>query len=90
VHASAVEGGGLRIEIADGGEPLEDPSKLFEPVDIDAPNERGTNMNELGLVVAHRLLDVLGGSVTLRDLEPTGLSVHLNLPDCPTEKKTAT
>ncbi|HEY0172788.1 MAG TPA: GAF domain-containing sensor histidine kinase [Pyrinomonadaceae bacterium] len=85
-NAFRVEGGGLRIEIADGGETLEDPSKLFEPVDIDAPNERGTNMNELGLVIAHRLLDVLGGSVTLHDLEPAGLSVHLNLPACPTEK----
>ncbi|MET0623813.1 MAG: histidine kinase dimerization/phospho-acceptor domain-containing protein [Pyrinomonadaceae bacterium] len=86
VNVFRVEGGGLRIEIADGGEPLEDPSKLFEPVDIDAPNERGTNMNELGLVIAHRLLDVLGGSVALHDLEPAGLSVHLNLPACPTEK----
>jgi signal transduction histidine kinase len=86
VHAVPAEGGGLRIEIADGGEPLQDPAKLFDPVDIDAPSERGTNMNELGLVIAHRLLDVLGGSVTLHDLEPTGLSVHLNLPACPTEK----
>ena len=86
VHAVAAEGGGLRIEIADGGEPLQDPALLFEPVDIDAPNERGTNMNELGLVIAHRLLDVLGGSVTLHDLQPTGLSVHLNLPACPVER----
>ena len=86
VHAVPAEGGGLRIEIEDGGEPLQDPAKLFDPVDIDAPNERGTNMNELGLVIAHRLLDVLGGSVTLHDLQPTGLSVHLNLPVCPTEK----
>jgi signal transduction histidine kinase len=86
VNAVPSEGGGLRIEITDGGAPLEDPARLFEPVDIDAPNERGTNMNELGLVIAHRLLDVLGGSVTLHDLEPTGLSVHLNLPACPTEK----
>ena len=86
VNAVPSEGGGLRIEITDSGAPLEDPARLFEPVDIDAPNERGTNMNELGLVIAHRLLDVLGGSVTLHDLEPTGLSVHLNLPACPTEK----
>jgi signal transduction histidine kinase len=89
VRAVPEEGGGLRIEIADGGEPLQDPALLFESVDIDAPNERGTNMNELGLVIAHRLLDVLGGSVTLHDLEPTGLRVHLNLPACPTEKKPA-
>jgi K+-sensing histidine kinase KdpD len=86
VRAVAAEGGRLRIEIADGGEALQDPALLFEPVDIDAPSERGTNMNELGLVIAHRLLDVLGGSVTLHDLEPAGLSVHLNLPACPTEK----
>jgi signal transduction histidine kinase len=86
VNTVPSEGGGLRIEINDSGEPLQDPTRLFEPVDIDAPNERGTNMNELGLVIAHRLLDVLGGSVTLHDLEPTGLSVHLNLPTCPTEK----
>ena len=86
VNAVAADGGRLRIEITDSGAPLEDPARLFEPVDIDAPNERGTNMNELGLVIAHRLLDVLGGSVTLHDLEPTGLSVHLNLPVCPTEK----
>ncbi|HEX8354248.1 MAG TPA: GAF domain-containing sensor histidine kinase, partial [Pyrinomonadaceae bacterium] len=80
VRAVPAEGGGLRIEIADGGEPLQDPALLFEPVDIDAPNERGTNMNELGLVIAHRLLDVLGGSVALHDLDPKGLCVHLNLP----------
>ena len=45
-------------------------------MDIDAPNERGTNMNELGLVIAHRLLGVLGGSATLHDLEPRGLAVR--------------
>lgn len=86
VNAVSAGGGGLRIEITDSGAPLEDPARLFEPVDIDAPNERGTNMNELGLVIAHRLLDVLGGGVALHDLEPTGLSVHLALPKCPTEK----
>ncbi|HEX8721208.1 MAG TPA: HAMP domain-containing sensor histidine kinase [Pyrinomonadaceae bacterium] len=90
VRAVPAGGGSIRIEITDGGEPLEDPARLFEPVDVDAPNERGTNMNELGLVIAHRLLDVLGGSVALHDLRPTGLSVHLNLPACPTEKKLGT
>ncbi len=87
VRAVPVEGGRLRIEIEDGGEPLQDPALLFEPVDVDAPNERGTNMNELGLVIAHRLLDVLGGSVELHDLDPAGLSVHLNLPARPTENE---
>lgn len=86
IKAVPVEGDRLRIEINDEGEPLEDSARLFEPVDIDAPNEHGTNMNELGLVIAHRLLTVLGGGVTLQDLSPNGLSIHLNLPARPAGK----
>ncbi|HKG13788.1 MAG TPA: GAF domain-containing sensor histidine kinase [Pyrinomonadaceae bacterium] len=85
VQASSKEGACVRVKIIDEGAPLEDPARLFEPVDIDAPNEKGTNMNELGLVIAHRLLGVLGGEVALHDLEPAGLSIHLNLPARPTE-----
>ena len=85
VSAAPDEGNRLRVEIVDEGEPLTDPAHLFDPVNIDAPSERGTNMNELGLVIAHRLLAVLGGSVTLRDQEPRGLAVHLHLPARPTE-----
>lgn len=75
----------LTIEIMDEGERLSDPSHLFDPVDVDAPNERGTNMNELGLVIAHRLLGLLGGSVTLNEGMARGLSISLNLPARPTE-----
>lgn len=86
VSAAPVEGDRLRIEIGDEGEPLQNAAGLFEPVDVDAPNERGTNMNELGLVIAHRLLDVLGGNVTLHERRPAGLSIHLNLPTRPTKQ----
>lgn len=86
VNAVTVEDNRLRIEIGDEGEPLQNAASLFEPVDVDAPNERGTNMNELGLVIAHRLLDVLGGNVTLHERQPAGLSVHLNLPARPTKQ----
>ncbi|MDQ3745491.1 MAG: ATP-binding protein, partial [Acidobacteriota bacterium] len=83
INAAPVEGARVRVEINDEGEPLKEHARLFDPVNVDAPNERGTNMNELGLVIAHRLLTVLGGGVTLHDLTPTGLSVHLNLPARP-------
>ena len=86
INAGTVEGARLRIEIDDEGEPLKDPARLFDPVNVDAPNERGTNMNELGLVIAHRLLGVLDGTVTLHDLSPEGLSVNLNLPARPAGK----
>jgi signal transduction histidine kinase len=87
VYAKPAEGNRVRIEIQDEGEPLTDHAHLFDPVDVDAPNERGTNMNELGLIIAHRLLVALGGCVTLQDLEPRGLAVHLNLPARPTEQE---
>lgn len=86
VTATPIEDDRLRIEISDEGEPLLNAASLFEPVDVDAPNERGTNMNELGLVIAHRLLEVLGGNVTLHERQPAGLSVHLNFPARPTKQ----
>ncbi|HVF49868.1 MAG TPA: HAMP domain-containing sensor histidine kinase [Pyrinomonadaceae bacterium] len=75
----------FRVEILDEGEPLLDPSHIFEPVDLDAPNERGTNMNELGLVIAHRLLSVLGGAVKLDSGSTRGLNARLSFPIRPTE-----
>jgi signal transduction histidine kinase len=89
VRAEAEAASGWCIEITDDGEPLLDPGNIFEPVNLDAPNERGTNMNELGLVIAHRLLTVLGGSVRL-DTGTTparGLTVRLELPACPKNDK---
>ena len=71
------------IEIKDEGEPLKDPAHLFEPVDLDAPSERGTNMNELGLVIAHRLLVALGGAVALDTDAGRGLVLRLELPTRP-------
>lgn len=73
----------MSLEIEDQGEPLADPAHVFEPVDIDAPSESGTNMNELGLAIAHRLLEALGGAVTLDTTAPRGLTVRLELPTRP-------
>jgi signal transduction histidine kinase len=85
VRTSTLDDARVVVEISDEGESLADPSHLFEPVDVDAPSERGTNMNELGLVIAYRLLTVLGGSVALHDVDPQGLAVTLSLPTRPTE-----
>ncbi|HYP53866.1 MAG TPA: HAMP domain-containing sensor histidine kinase, partial [Pyrinomonadaceae bacterium] len=79
-------GRSFRVEIADEGEPLQDLSQLFAATDVDAPNEKGTNMNELGLVIAHRLIGVLGGTVKLGHAEPLGLTVQLDFPARPTEE----
>ncbi|MBV9209428.1 MAG: ATP-binding protein, partial [Acidobacteria bacterium] len=60
---------------------------IFDPVDIEAPSERPTGMNELGLVIARRLIDVLGGTVNLETPDPHGLKVTIELPGRPMEKQ---
>jgi signal transduction histidine kinase len=76
----------LCIEIRDEGDPLSDTAHLFDVIEVDAPNERGTNMNELGLVIAHRLVAVLGGKVVFDTAAPKGLTVRLELPAYPTKE----
>jgi signal transduction histidine kinase len=77
----------FRVTIEDAGEPLVDMSHVFEPIDICAPSEHATSMTELGLFIARRLIDLLGGSVRLQNLTPRGLKVIIELPARPTEKQ---
>jgi len=76
----------LCIEITDEAEPCADAAHIFDAVEIDAPNERGTNMNELGLVIAQRLVAVLKGRIALDTDAPHGLTVRLELPAYPTKE----
>ncbi|HEX8459008.1 MAG TPA: HAMP domain-containing sensor histidine kinase [Pyrinomonadaceae bacterium] len=77
----------LCVEIEDEGEPRADAAAhIFDAVEVDAPNERGTNMNELGLVIAQRLVAVLDGHIALDTAAPRGLTVRLELPAYPTKE----
>jgi signal transduction histidine kinase len=76
----------LCVEIRDEGVQPADAAHIFDPIEVDAPNERGTNMNELGLVIAHRLVAVLKGRVALDTDAPQGLTVRLELPAYPTKE----
>ncbi|MBA2340914.1 MAG: HAMP domain-containing histidine kinase [Pyrinomonadaceae bacterium] len=87
VSAGRAAAEGFYLEVSDEGEPLADPTHLFQPQDdSNVTNERGTNMNELGLVIAYRLTGVLGGTVELGEARPLcGLRIRLNLPSSPVE-----
>lgn len=85
VRAESLASSRFEIKIEDKGELLSDLSRIFEPVDISAPTEKATSMNELGLAIARRLIDVLGGQVTLENSTPHGLKVSIELPARPTE-----
>jgi signal transduction histidine kinase len=76
---------GYQITIEDAGERLQDMSRVFEPVHLDAPSEQASNMNELGLVIARRLIDAIGGTVKLESAVSGGLRVQIELPARPTK-----
>jgi signal transduction histidine kinase len=80
VGARSITPSAFQISIADEGESLTDTSHIFEPIDIEAPTERATSMNELGLAIARRLIDILGGTVALESPTPHGLRVLIELP----------
>jgi signal transduction histidine kinase len=73
------------VRIEDEGEAIEDLSRIFEPINIEAPTETASNMNELGLAIARRLIDVLGGKVELETPRAGGLRVMIELPLRPTK-----
>ncbi|HEY0324073.1 MAG TPA: HAMP domain-containing sensor histidine kinase [Pyrinomonadaceae bacterium] len=75
----------FRVRIEDEGETVEDLARIFEPINIEAPTEMASNMNELGLAIARRLIDVLGGRVELESQSPRGLRVMIELPIRPTK-----
>jgi signal transduction histidine kinase len=72
------------VSIEDAGEAIHDVSKLFEGADTRVPSDKTASMNEIGIVIARRLIDVLGGTVNLENIEPQGLRVKIELPTRPT------
>ena len=75
------EQGLLSIKIIDNGKPRADLANVFDP-------EHGTpshepNINELGIIIGRKLLELLGGKVTLENLVPTGLQAIIQIPARP-------
>lgn len=85
VNAESLSPTRFQIVIEDKGETLSDISRIFEPVEIHAPSESAATMNELGLAISRRLIDLLGGTVELEKESPHGLKVIIELPIRPTE-----
>lgn len=67
----------LRIQISDEGEPVKDMSRVFDPTDSPQPGK--TDLNELGIIIGKRLLEVISGIVTLQNGEK-GLCTSIQIP----------
>src|SRR5687767_10230643 len=70
VYADLIDGM-IRIRIDDGGEHLPEPSRVFDP---EGPlGGREATVNELGIIISRRLIDLISGKVILENRDQGGL-----------------
>ncbi len=75
------EQGLLSIKVIDNGEARADTANVFDP-------EHGTpahepNINELGIIIGRKLLELIGGKVSLENRVPRGLAATIQIPARP-------
>jgi signal transduction histidine kinase len=71
----------LNVRVLDTGIAIEDPAQVFDPEDRVPARE--PNINELGIIIGRKLVDLMGGDVTLINRESGGLESHIQLPARP-------
>lgn len=71
----------LSIRVIDNGEPRADLANVFDP-EHDTPSHE-PNINELGIIIGRKLLELLGGRVSLENLVPRGLQAIIQIPARP-------
>jgi len=81
VHTELLDGSFLRVRIDDEGEPIKDMLRVFDPPET--PRAGKTDLNELGIIIGRRLLELMKGTVTLENRESSGLRTLIELPAGP-------
>lgn len=71
----------LSIKVIDTGEQRADLASVFDP-EHSTPSQE-PNINELGIIIGRKLLELLGGSVTLENRVPRGLQAIIQIPARP-------
>jgi signal transduction histidine kinase len=72
----------LVLRIRDDGEPVKNASRVFDLED----SSREANVNELGIIIARRLVKLLKGNVALRKRNSGGLEVTIQVPARPAKE----
>ena len=73
----------LSITVKDNGEPPKDTSGVFDPEHGNSAHE--PNINELGIIIGRKLLELMGGSVELQNTAPRGLEATIKMPARPSK-----
>src|SRR5215213_6623931 len=81
VTADIDDQGLLWIRVIDNGEARADTANIFDP-EHGSP-AREPNINELGIIIGRKLLEVIGGKVSLENLVPRGLAATIQIPARP-------
>ena len=75
--------GTLAIKVRDNGQPAKDVAEVFDPEHSSCAHE--PNINELGIIIGRKLLELMGGSVVLQNCTPTGLEALIDMPVRPSK-----
>ena len=81
MHAYLHEGLMLRIQIDDQGAPIKNLGRVFDPEETSCSRE--ADLNELGIIIGRRLLDVINGNVKLENQDSGGLRMLIEVPARP-------
>ena len=71
----------LSIKVSDNGEPAQDTAGVFDPEHSGAT--QGPNINELGIIIGRKLLELMGGNVIVENTAPRGLEATITMPARP-------
>ena len=82
LEAKVSPGARLNICLADEGDRIGDLARVFDPDDQTSLGEL-PNLDELGVIIGRRLVDILGGTVTIENQETAGARVLIELPARP-------
>jgi K+-sensing histidine kinase KdpD len=71
----------LDIRVKDNGEPPKDTSGVFDPEHSSSAHE--PNINDLGIIIGRKLLEMMNGNVVLENGVPRGLESRITMPARP-------
>jgi signal transduction histidine kinase len=83
ISAEMNENALLNITVTDNGEPVEEIAHLFDPEN--ATRAREPNTSELGIIIARKLLELLGGTVAVQNRHSQGLETLIQVPARPSK-----
>ena len=75
----------LSITAKDNGAPPKDTSSVFDPEHGNSAHE--PNINERGIIIGRKLLELMGGSVELQNSQPRGLEATIKMPARPAKDR---